>query len=454
MKKFGRAAITTFYNAQTNNTRKAWFEPEVQGQMVEILHQLLKDLHPDLKCRQLLAETDKIILNHITHQTLREFKSRCRRHLEPGEYENEEWVPEEYAYALKGSIRPLRFDKDYAEVNGQANGDGLNHVFDHNTFSPNASSPLSDSSENVKDGDAIEDMNPIPSCYASQNSCFPLLTPNDAAIDPNLNTTVNHYDTEFSMGTPNGIGAPLFNTRTMNENANTTDNFIPSPWNDTHWDAFVDTEISNPIEDIDTILRNATSLNGQCGVQVPDTTQLNTAPLNRKPEWYAFANTAPNEYASVAGGSWTAFQHAVQVSDTTSLNNTSLNSGARWNFVNYDSLPTSNTAPKEHANVVGASSAVPEQFNLPSSTGNYSVGQGINSFPSDFGNAAGYSPARSSFDLERNAAWDPNDWSTIDWTTIDWTTIDWTTIDWTTIDPSSPSLDAPHAAYQFYNATF
>ena len=81
------------------------------------------------------------------------------------------------------------------------------------------------------------------------------------------------------------------------------------------------------------------------------------------------------------------------------------------------------------------------------------MGQGINSFPSDFGNAAGYSPARSSFDLERIAAWDPSDWSTIDWTTIDWTTIDWTTIDWTTIDPSSPSLDAPHAAYQSYNAT-
>ena len=429
MKKFGRAAVTTFYNAQANNTRKAWLKPEIQKLAEELLHQLLKDLHPDLECRQLLGEIDKIILKHITHQTLREFKSRCRRHFDPGEYEGEKWVPEEYAYALKGSMRPLRLADDYADLTGHANGNGLNDVFDYNGFSPNTSSPnafspLSDSSDTVKDGDAMGDMNPIPGYYTSQDSSFLSLTPNNAAIKPNLNNTANHYDTEFSMGTSTGIAAPLPNTRIMNEKANTTDNFIPSPWNDAHWDAFVDTEISNPIEDIDTILRNATSLRGQRGVQVPDITQPDNAPLNRNPEWYAFFNTAPNQDMNVAGDSSAASQRTVHVPNTTPPNNTSLNSEAHWNFVNYDSLPTSNTAPKEHANVVGASSAVPEQFNLSSSIGNYSVGQGISTFPNDFGNAAGYSPARSSFDLERNAAWDPNDWTSIDWTTIDWTTID------------------------------
>ena len=287
MKQFGKAAVTTFYNAQTKNTRKAWLKPEVKGQTERVLRQLLKDLHPNLECRQLLAESDKILLKHIAYQTLREFKARYRKQLEPGEYEDQGWIPPEFAYALEGSIRPLHSAGDYADSTAKDDENGLNDYFDFNAFSP-----FSTLSGNVEDGDAMGDWNPIPGYYTSQDSYSLSLPPLDAAIKPCFNTIVHHYDTEFSIDTSVGIGNPLPNTLTMDEETKTMDTFIPSAWNDTHWDAFVDTETSNPIEDIDTILRNATSLNAQRAVQIPDMTQLNNTSLNWNLRWEASISTS------------------------------------------------------------------------------------------------------------------------------------------------------------------
>ena len=173
-------------------------------------------------------------------------------------------MPEEYAYALKGSIRSLRLADDYANSTADAAENGLNDVFDFNAVAPNASSPLSDSSGSVKDSDAIGDLDPTPEYYASQDAYSLSLPPHDAAIISNLNTTANFHDPNFAIDTPTGITAPLPNTPNLNEEAYTTNNFVsPSSWNDTHWDAFVDTETSNPVEDIDTFPMDATSLNAQ-----------------------------------------------------------------------------------------------------------------------------------------------------------------------------------------------
>ena len=274
MKQFGKAAITTFYNAQTHNTRKAWLKLEVKGQMERVLRQLLKDLHPNLECRQLLAESNKILLKHIAYQTLREFKARCMKQLEPGEYEDQGWIPEEYVYALEGSIRLLHSADDDTDSTAKDDENGLNDSFDFNAFSL-----FSNFGGIIEDGDAVGDWNLIPGYYTSQDSYSLSLPPIDAAFKPNFNTIAHHYDTEFSMGTSVGIRNPLPNTRTMDEDANTMDTFIPPSWNDTHWDAFIDTETSNPIEDIDTILRNATSLNAQRAVQALDMTQLSNTSL-------------------------------------------------------------------------------------------------------------------------------------------------------------------------------
>ena len=254
MKRFGKAAITTLYNARTKATRKAWCEPEVQWQKEEVLHRLLKDLHPNRTCRRLLADSDMILLKHITYQMIREFNMCSREHVK---CKDQEWISEEYADALEGEMRPICLADDYADSTGCADGDGLDDVVGFNAFSPNtssrnASSPLSDSSGTIEDGDAMRDLNPIPGYYTSQDFYTLSLLPIAAAIEPNLNTPVNHYDTEFSMATP----TPLTNIRTMNEDAIAMDNLIsPSSWNDTQWDAFVGTETSNPTQDIDTILR-------------------------------------------------------------------------------------------------------------------------------------------------------------------------------------------------------
>ena len=458
MKKFARAAVTTFYNAQKTTLVKPGSSLRFKKHAEEVLHQLLKDLHPNLECRQLLAETDKIILNHISYQTLREFKTHCKKYLEPGEYDDRKWMPEEYAYVLKDSIKPLRLANDYADSTGHANGNGLNDIFDFNASSPNAFSPLSNSSGTIedRDGDAIRDLYPILGYYTSQDSYILSLPLNDVAIEPNPNTTINLHDTELSMGTP----TPLPNTRTMDQDAEAMDNFIsPSSWNDTHWDAFVDTEISTPTEDIDMILRNATSVNAQNTAQVRNTTQLSHTPLKWNREWDAFVNTAANETTNSSAPS----QHAVQTPNITQLNKTFSNSEHEWDFVDFDSLTRSNAAPNGNANV----SAVPMQYNLLRSNviananaiGHYySVGQGISRLPNDFGYPADYSRAGRSFDREGNAACDLNGWTTVDWTTIDLyppyphsphAAYPYYTVDWI-----SPNLNTSHTTYQPLTATF
>ena len=263
-----------------------------------------------------------ILLKHVTYQTIREFNMCSREHVELGKCKDQEWIPEEYADALEGEIRSMCLADDYADSTGCADRDGLNDVVGFNTFSPNtssrnASSPLSDSSGTIEDGDAMRDLTPIPCYYTSQDSYSLSLSPIATAIEPNLNTPVNHYDTEFSMATP----TLLTNIRTMNEDAITMDNIIsPSSWNDIQWDAFVGTETSNPTQDIDTFLRNATSLNAQRSVQVPDTTQLK---------------------------------------------DNSLDGSAEGEIINFGSF-----FQDETAYVVGASSAVPEQYNVPGSNAN------------------------------------------------------------------------------------
>ena len=305
---------------------------------------------------------------------------------------------------MKGSIRLLHSADDDTDSTAKDDENGLNDSFDLNAFSP-----FSNFGGTIDDGDAMGDWNLFPGYYTSQDSYSLSLPPVDAAFKPNLNTTVNFHDTGFSIGTSVCIGAPLPNTLTMDEDANTMDTFIPSAWNDTHWDAFVDTE------DIDTILKNATSLNAQRAVQMPDMTQLNNTSLNWNPRWDA--------------------------------------------SVSFDSFPRSNTILHRNANIAGDSSAISKQCNLPSSNadtiGNYySVGQGNSIFLNDFGNTIGgsrtaLSTNESSFDLDGNAAWDLTDWTTIDWNTIDRSATDCTTIDW-----NSPAPDAPRDGYQDSNTNF
>ena len=175
---------------------------------------------------------------------------------------------------MKGSIRLLHSADDDTDSTAKDDENGLNDYFDFNAFSL-----FSNFGGIIEDGDALGDWNLIPGYYTSQDSYSLSLPPIDAAFKPNFNTIAHHYDTEFSMGTSVGIRNPLPNTRTMDEDANTMDTFIPPSWNDTHWDAFIDTETSNPIEDIDTILRNATSLNAQRAVQALDMTQLSNTSL-------------------------------------------------------------------------------------------------------------------------------------------------------------------------------
>ena len=448
MKRFGKAAITTLYNAQSKTTRKAWCDPEVRWQTQELLHRLLKDLHPNRVCRRLLAESDMVLLKHITYQTQREFRIPNREHLESGECIDEEWIPEVYAEALDGSIRPLHLADDHADLIDEANRAGLNDAFDFNTFSSNASSPsafspLLDSNSNIEDVEAVGDLDLTHGHYTSQDTYILPLPPNHAAIEPNLKTTVNHYDTEFLMATSVGNGVPLPNTHIVDEDLITMDNFVStSSWNDTHWDAFVDTETSAPMEDIDTILKNTLSVHTPPTIQAPDTTQLGNTFPDWNYGWDVFDISAPSENANIVGDFSTAplnAQPAMQVPDINLLNNASLNGESWWDFVDFDSLPGGNTASNEYANA----SAIPLEQTILSTNANandignyYSLGRGISTSPNGSGNAASYLPLGSSFDREGNAAWDPNDW---------------TTIDWTTIDLRLPDLNAPRAGHQDYN---
>lgn len=479
MKKFARAAITFFYNAQKSNTRKAWLQPEVQKYAEEVLHQLLQDLHPNLECGQLLAETDMIVRKHIIYHTIREYRLRWKKYMEAGEYDDQNWMPEEYVYALEGSIRHLRLADDYADSTADPAENGLNDVFEFNAVSPNASSPLSalsDSSGNIEDGEAIADPNPISGYHASQDA-YSLSPPlHNAAIGPTLNTTAALHDPNFAIGTPTGIGAQLPNTCNMDEESHTMNNFIsPSSWDDTHWDAFVDTETgtSTPVEEIDAILRHATSLDTQSAVHLPGMTPLNNATLNSIPDWDAFINNAPNHNTNVAGNSSAVFQSAVQAPPITQLNNTSPNWEAEWNFINSDLF-----IPKDNSSIIAYPSATPSPspYNLPlplplpssNATANYySANQNINTFPNeyDFGNTAGYSSAgaEKSFDAERNATWDSREWTSGESTTGDWMTMNYRLPDLDApcvgyknynVDWSTPDFHAPQIGYQIYNATF
>ena len=416
MKRFGKAAITLLYNAQTKSTRQAWCDPEVQWQIEEVLHQLLKDLHPNRACRRLLAEEDMYLLKHITYQTVREFRIESKEHVGLGRCKDQEWVPEEYKDALEGEIRPLCLADEYADENSYANGDGVDDGFDFNAFSPNTSSPntsspLSNSSSPIEADDAMGDLDPIPSYYTSQDAYSLSLPPNAATIEPNPNTTVNLHDTEFSMGPPTGHTAPLTNNSGTvdDDDVNTMDNFIsPSfSWNDTHWDAFVDIEISTPSDDIDMILRNAMSVNVQHTAQATNTTQLHHTFLNRNPECNAFLTTAPNETTAVIGDSSAASQHPISAPNTTQLPNTSPNWDPEYGIVDINALTRSDTSPNEYASV----SAIPEQYYLLSSNANanyHSVAQNLSTLPNEYGNPADYARAGSSFDREGDAASDFN----------------------------------------------
>ena len=276
LKRFGKAAITTLYNAQTKNTRKAWYDPEVRWQTELLLHQLLKDLHPNRVCRRLLAESDMILLKHIIYQTQREFKTCQMKCLKTGEYINKGLIPEVYMETLEGSITPLHLDDDHADLIKQAYRDGLNDAFDSNTISSNASSasafsPLLGSSSNIEDINVIGDLSLNHKRPTSQDPYVLPLPPNHTTIKPNI--TVNQDDTKCSIGTSVGIGVPLPNTHIVDEDLNTMEHFVsPSSWNDTHWDAFVDTETSAPVKDIDTSLKNALSVHTPPAMQAPDTT--------------------------------------------------------------------------------------------------------------------------------------------------------------------------------------
>ena len=452
MKRFGKATITLLYNAQTISTRQAWCKPEVQWQIEEVLHQLLKDLHPNRACRRLLAEEDMYLLKHITYQTVREFRIESKEHVGLGKCKDQEWIPEEYKDALEGEIRPMYLADEHADETGYADGDGVDDRFDFNAFSPNTSSPntsspLSNSGSPIEADDAMGDLDPIPSYYTSQDAYSLSPPPNAATIEPNPNMTVNLHDTEFSMGPPTGHTAPLTNNSgTVDDNdVNTMDNFIsPSfSWNDTHWDAFVDIEISTPTDDIDMILRNATSVNAQHAVQAPDTLQLNHALVNEKPEWNNFLNTTPNETTNASAPS----QHPISVPNTTHLPNTSPNWDPEYGIVDINALTRSYTTPKECANV----SAVAIQYNLPSSNADasyHSMAQDLSTLPNEYGNPADYAHAGSSFDREGNAACDPNDWTT------DCTPTNWTTTDRTTTDLYPPDFHTPHATYPSYNVEY
>ena len=443
MKRFGRAAITTLYNAQTNLTRKAWCEPEVQLQTEEALHQLL-NMHPDRVCRRLLAESDMILLKHITYHAQKEFREHRCEHFESGKYIDGEWIPEVYAEVLEGLIRTLDLADENADSIDHANGDGLNDASDFNTFSPNASSPSPhsphlDSNSNIEGVDAMGDLELIHRHYTSQDSDVSPQSLNHAVIEPNLKTTVNRYDIQFSMGTSVGVGVPLPDTHRVDQNPNTTDSFVsPSSRNDTHWNAFVDTKPSDPVEDIDTILRNATAANTQPTVQAPHTIPLHDTFL----DWNHGFDADILEHANIAGDSLAAplnAQPAMQVPDINPLNNASMDAVSWWGSVDFDSLPGGNTSRNEHANV----SAVPMPYYLLSTNANandiggyYSVGRGIRTSPNGSGNAASYLPLGTLFDREWNVAWGPNIW---------------TAMDWTNMDRRLPDHNAPRAGYQDYN---
>ena len=441
LKLFRKAAITTLYNAQTKTTRKAWYDPEVRWQTELSLHQLLKDLHPNRVCRRLLAESDMIVLKHTTYHTQREFKQCQMKHFKKGGCIDEGWIPEEYAEALEGSITPLHLHHDHANLIEQANRDGLNDTFESNTISSNASSasafsPLLGSRSNIEDIDVMGDLNLVHGRHISQDPDVLPLPPNHAAIEPN--TTVNHDETEFSMGTSVGIGVPLTNTYIVDEDLDSMEHFVsPSSWNDTHWDAFVDTETSAPVEDIDTSLTNALSVHTPPAMQAPDTTQLGNTFPDWNCGWDVFDTSAPSENANNVGGFSAAnlnAQPAMQVPDMDPLNNSSLDRESWWDLVNFNSLPGGNTALNEYTNT----SAVPMQYDILSTNAYangmgdyYSVERGISGSANGSGNAASYLPIGSSFDREGNAPWHPNDW--------------------TTIDMRLPDLNGPRAGYQDYN---
>ena len=572
MKGFGRAAIFVFYNAQTNDTRKDWSKSEVKEQAEEALRKLLTDLHPNPKCRKLLAE-DNIVLKHILYHVMRDFRGK----LKSNQYldVDENWIPAEYANSLKDWKKPRLDDiaaDGHAESTANVDENSLNDFIDFNAFPP-----LSSFSGNIEDGDAMGDLDPIPEYHASQDFRNLSLPPNDAAIESNLNTIVNLHDIEFSKGTSGGIGAPFRgyhasqdpyslslppNDAAIESHLNTTVNLhdiefskgtsggigAPLPKisktdedvntrNDAYWDAFVETENSNPVEDIDTILGNATSLNAQRAVQVPHMTQQKNTSLNRNP--YTFVN-----FDSYTRSNTASTQRAVQVPGMTQRNNASLNCNTDafidfdlhtrsntaltgqtmqapdmtqrrntslyqnpYTFVNSDLLSRSNTARNENSNVIGYSSAVPEQNYFPSSNadaiGNCSVGQRISPFLNDFSNAAGdfraLSRNETSFDLEWTTPYEnPNligyssalpkqnnlpssnanaisnysvgrrisafrDDFAGNSRTLPWNegssdlecNAAWYATDWTPINRSRPDLDAPRDGYQDYkNATF
>ena len=244
------------------------------------------------------------------------------------------------------------------------------------------------------------------------------------------------------MGTSIGVGVPLPNSHIVDQNPPTMDNFSsPSSRNDTHWYAFVDTEASAPVEDIDTSLRNATAANTQTALQAPHTIALHDTFWDWNHGFDADI-LAPSENANIAGDSSAAplnAQPAMQVPDINPLNNASMDAVSWWGSDDFDSLRGGNTPRNGHANVL----AVPMQYYLlsPSANANdrsyyYSAGRGGSSAsPNVFGDASSYLRIGTFFHRERNVAWDSSIW----------------TADWATVDRRLPDPNAPCAGYQDYN---
>ncbi len=239
MKRFGKAAVSIFYNAQTNSTRKAWYKLEVQRWTKKALSQLLKNLHPNPECRQLLAESDEIILKHIIHHVLREFKACYKKRSEPKDYDDihpalipnslKDWMKQLDSAGLRTKLDDIAAD-DPADLTANTDENSPN---DH--FNSHGDVFLADStfSGNIEDGIAMGDSSLIPGYNSSQDPGSPSLPRNDV------------QETEFLIGTPVSIGTPLPNIRLLNEDANTS-----SFQNDAHYDTIVDTENSNPMEDM------------------------------------------------------------------------------------------------------------------------------------------------------------------------------------------------------------
>ena len=283
MKKFGKATVITIYNAQTKNTRKAWKKPEVQGWLQKSLYRLLKDLHPDPECRELLAETDKYVLKHIVCHVLQEFRSvyykkysASKNHQDlpemniSGEYEHslKDWMACLASADLETKVDIIATD-DQIDLTTNANENGhnesfhpnaeaiaanpnsyyidltinadesdFNHVLDPNTRAVVANPSLC---SKIEDGNAKGGLNLMPAYHAFKNSCSSSLPPNNAAIESNPITTAIPHDIRLPI-CPSG--AQLSDSRKMHADASTSSFRDSAPWI-----AINDTENSNAVED-------------------------------------------------------------------------------------------------------------------------------------------------------------------------------------------------------------